>query len=104
MRGGLGTVGGYRRPAPPLVFRDNEFIGDLAAWNQAHSEDNSQQLERLRRNLRRAREQELTVRQQLMLRMYYDEGQTMTEIARVLCVNKSTVSRTNARGRNRLKR
>lgn len=97
-------MGGYRQPSPARVFRDNEFIGDLAAWNREHSEDNSEQLERLRRNLRRAREQELTPRQKQMIRMYYDEGKTMTKIARLLHVNKSTVSRTIARGRNRLKR
>ena len=34
--------------------------------------------------------------------MYYDEGKSMTKIAMSLKVNKSTVSRTIARGRNRL--
>jgi len=76
----------------------------LAAWNRAHSEDNSEQLARLRRNLRRVREQELTPRQQLVIRLYYDEGESVTGIARLLQVNKSTVSRTLARGRERLKK
>lgn len=93
-----------RKPEAPLTIRDNEFIGDMAAWRMAHSEDNSEQLERLRRSLRSARTAELTARQQQMLRMYYDEGKTMTRIATLLKVNKSTVSRTIARGRRRLKR
>lgn len=93
-----------RKPDAPLTIRDNEFLGDMAAWNMAHSEDNSEQLDRLRRSLRSARAAELTPRQRQMLRMYYDEGKSMTRIATLLKVNKSTVSRTIARGRRRLKR
>lgn len=92
------------RAAPAYTFRNNEFLGDLADWNRHHSADNSERLERLRRNLRKAREQELTPRQQQMLRMYYDEGKSMAKIALSLKVNKSTVSRTIARGRKRLQR
>ena len=92
------------KPAPPLTYRNNEFIGDMAAWRLENAEDNAEQLERLRRNLRKAREAELTQRQQQMLRMYYDEGKSMTKIAMLLHVNKSTVSRTIARGRSRLQR
>ena len=97
-------MGGRRAPAPALNYRNNEFMGDMAAWRLSHSEDNEEQLERLRRNLRRAREDELTPRQRQMLRMYYDEGKSMTKIAMLLHVNKSTVSRTIARGRERLRR
>ena len=78
------------RAAPAYAYRNNEFWGDMAAWNRQHSEDNSDRMERLRRNLRKAREQELTPRQQQMLRMYYDEGKSMTKIAMSLKVNKST--------------
>lgn len=97
-------MGVYRAPDRARTYRDNEFIGDLTVWNQEHSEDNSEQIERLRRNLRAAREQELTPRQQQMMELYYDQGKTMTKIARQLRVNKSTVSRTLARGRARLKK
>ena len=90
------------KPAPPLTYRNNEFIGDMAAWRLENAEDNDEQLERLRRNLRKAREAELTPRQQQMIRMYYDEGKSMTKIAMILHVHKSTVSRTIARGRSRL--
>ena len=73
-----------RKPEAPLTIRDNEFIGDMAAWRMTHSEDNSEQLERLRRSLRSARAAELTPRQGQMLRMYYDEGKSMTHIAALL--------------------
>ena len=43
--------------------RSSEWIGDMTVWLRDHAEDNSEQLERLRRGLRRAREQELTPRQ-----------------------------------------
>lgn len=87
-----------------LFTRNNEFLGDLAAWNRAHSEDNSDQLERLRNNLRKARSNELTPRQSEMMHLYYDLGLSMTQVAHELGVTKSTVSRTINRGRKRLKR
>ena len=88
----------------PLSRRDNEFLGDLAVWERENSEDNSEQLARLRRNMRRVREKELTPRQQEMLHLYYDLGLSIPQIAREKGLNKSTVSRTLARGRERLKR
>ena len=81
-----------------------EFFADLAAWNRENGEDNSEQLQRLRRNLRRARKSELTTRQAQMLHLYYDLGLTMAQVAQELGVNKSSVSRTIARGRQRLRR
>lgn len=100
----MGNSRSKAKAAPAYTYRNNEFLGDLAAWNLRNGEDNSDRLERLRRNLRKAREQELTDRQRQMLRMYYDEGKSMTKIAMSLRVNKSTVSRTIARGRSRLYR
>ena len=67
--------------------RGKEFLADLAAWNRENGEDNSEQLQRLRRTLRRARKAELTAR-----------------LAHELGINKSSVSRTIARGRERLRR
>lgn len=64
--------------------RGKEFLADLAAWNRANGEDNSEQLQRLRRNLRRARRAELTPRQAEMLHLYYDLGLTMTQVAQEL--------------------
>lgn len=77
---------------------------DMILWEREHAQDNGERLERLRRNLRRAREQELTPRQREMLDMYYDGGMTMLQIADRLGVNRSTVSRTIRRARERLYR
>ena len=84
--------------------RSSEWIGDMTVWLRDHAEDNSDQLERLRRNLRRAREQELTPRQREILALYYDRGLKMPQIARKLGINRSTVSRTVKRARERLYR
>ena len=84
--------------------RSSEWISDMTVWLRDHAEDNSDQLERLRRNLRRAREQELTPRQREILALYYDRGLKMPQIARKLGVNRSTVSRTVKRAKERLYR
>ena len=84
--------------------RSSEWIGDMTVWMREHAEDNSDQLERLRRNLRRAREQELTPRQREILALYYDRGLKMPQIARKLGINRSTVSRTVKRAKERLYR
>jgi len=86
----------------PCNVRPGEFAGDLTVWMRENAEDNSEQLSRLRRNLRRAREQELTPRQNEFLRLYFDEGKNMSEIAAETGVNRSTVSRTLRRARQRL--
>ena len=54
--------------------------------------------------MRRVRQQELTPRQAEMLHLYYDLGLSIPQIAEEKGLNKSTVSRTLARGRERLKR
>ena len=46
------AAGRYSAPRRAITRRDNEFIGDLAAWERENSEDNSEQLSRLRRNMR----------------------------------------------------
>lgn len=88
----------------PFDTRASEWIGDLTVWNRAHAQDNAEQLARLRRNLRRAREQELTPRQRQMVELYYDQGMNIPQIAGELGLNPSTVSRTLRRARNRLYR
>lgn len=98
------TAARYNTPGRAMTLRDNEFIGDLSAWNQANCEDNSEQLERLRRNMRRARETELTDKQKEIIFLHYDLGMSVTQIAREKGLNKSSVSRILARGRERLKR
>lgn len=88
----------------PFNSRCSETPGDLSVWLREQAQDNSDQLSRLRRNLRRAREQELTPRQRQMVELYFDQALSMAEIAETLGVNRSTVSRTLLRARRRLYR
>ena len=88
----------------PFDTRNSEWIGDMTVWLRENSEDNQLQLERLRRNLRRAREQELTPCQRQVLELRYDRNMSVTQIARYLGVNASTVSRTLRRAQERLRR
>jgi RNA polymerase sigma factor (sigma-70 family) len=88
----------------PFNTRSSEWIGDMTVWMRENAEDNSLQMERLRRNLRLARERELTPCQRQTLELYYDQHMTVTQIARQLGVNTSTVSRTLRRARDRLRR
>lgn len=84
--------------------RASEWIGDMTVWLRENGEDNSDQLARLRRQLRLARERELTPRQSLFLARYFDDGLSMREIAEEAGVDPSTVSRTLRRARERLRR
>ena len=84
--------------------RASEWIGDLTVWNRQNAEDNSERLARLRRGLRQAREQELTPRQRQMLELYFDRGMNIPQLAEELGLNRSTVSRTLRRAKERLYR
>lgn len=84
--------------------RSSEWVGDMTVWMREHAEDNSEQLSRLRRNLREARKRELTQRQREILSLYYDRGMTMPQIAEHLGINRSTVSRTLRRAKDKLHR
>ena len=84
--------------------RSSEWIGDMTVWLRDNANDNSELLQRLQQNLRRARQQELTPRQQELLSLYYDQGMTMPQIARQLGLHVSTVSRTIQRAKRRLYR
>lgn len=75
---------------------------ELRLWMESEAEDNADELRRLRRSLRLACEEELTPRQSQMLRMHYEQGRSVSDIARELGVNKSTVSRTLTRAQERL--
>ena len=88
----------------PFDTRSSEWIGDMTVWLRENSEDNQVQLERLRRNLRLARKQELTPCQQQVLELHYERNMSVTQIARHLGVNASTVSRTLRRAQERLRR
>lgn len=66
--------------------------------------DNSQEISRLKRNLIRALQEDVTSKQRQMLLMYYAEGKNMREIGEIMGVDRSTVSRTIQRGERRLQR
>lgn len=82
--------------------RSSEFLGDMSAWLQENAEDNSDQISRLKRNLRKARAQELTSRQRQIVDRYYEGGMSIQEIAGELGLDRSTVSRTLRRAKERL--
>ena len=88
----------------PFDTRASEWIGDMTVWLRENSPDNSEQLDRLRRNLRQVRLRELTPRQRQMLTLYYDQGMNIPQIAALLGLNRSTVCRTLRRARERLYR
>lgn len=86
----------------PYRVRNNEVYGDMSAWIAAHAGDNESDLARLKRNLRLAREEELTAHQRELLRLRYEENLSVSEIAALIGRDKSTVSRTLSRARRRL--
>ena len=55
-----------------------DFNADLQVWMRENAEDNSEQLSRLKRNLRQARELELTPRQRQVLAMHFDQDLSVT--------------------------
>ncbi len=63
-------------------------------FEPSESSDNNLQLEHLKKALEKIIHTRLTTRQQEILIMYYFEKKKTPEIARLLGINKSTVSRT----------
>ena len=49
----------YGRSRQPEYLRSSDLLGGLDAWERENSGDNEEQLARLRRNLKKARETEL---------------------------------------------
>ena len=84
--------------------RGTGYAADMAAYARAMSEDNSEELRFVRKNLVRALREDVTQRQRHTLLMYYNEGLNMREIGEILGVDRSTVSRTIKRGEARLRR
>lgn len=85
------------------ISYDNTYgMVDLAVYTNLMAEDNREQMGRLKRNLTHALRQDITERQRQYMILYYGQGLSMEEIARQVGVNKSTVSRTLKRGRQRL--
>lgn len=79
-------------------------LASLRLWKQDQSGSNSQQTQRLLTNLPLAVEEELTDRERQILRMHFTQNMRVTEIARELGVQKSTVSRTLSRAAEKLYR
>ena len=74
----------------------------MAAWLRANAEDNESDVRRLKRNLRLAREEELAPRQRQLMQMRFEQNMSVSEIAEALGLDKSTVSRTITRAKQRL--
>ena len=86
------------------VSYDNTFgMADLAVYASLMADDNKDQINRLKRNLTHALRQDVTQRQREYM-ILYGRNMSMEAIARQCGVNKSTVSRTLKRGRQRLYR
>jgi RNA polymerase sigma factor (sigma-70 family) len=87
------------------VSYDNTFgMVDLAVYTELMAQDNKDQINRLKRNLTHALRQDITQRQREYMMLYYGKSMSMEAIAQQCGVNKSTVSRTLKRGRQRLYR
>ena len=76
----------------------------MAVYSRQMSADNSREINRLRRNLIQALQEDVTEKQRKALLLYYAEGYNMREIGEQMGGDKSTVSRTIKRGERRLQR
>lgn len=66
------------------------------------AENNSELIEKVKRTMAKVIRNELTPRQRETVTMYYYEGKGVSEIATVLDLDVSTVSRTLKRARERI--
>ena len=76
----------------------------MSLYAQQMSQEEDQEMDRLKRNLLLALREDVTPRQRQLLLLYYGEGLTMQNIAQRLKIDRSTVSRTILRGERRLQR
>lgn len=86
--------------------RGKAAAADMAVYMRQISDmnTNAAKLDRMKRNLIRALNEDVTEKQRAYLALYYAEGLNMREIGERLGVDKSTVSRTVKRGEERLRR
>lgn len=86
-------------------FVSFEALGQPEAYLPDQSgSSNHRQLTQAARAVSSIIETELTPRQQQIVKLYYSQRLNTVEIARLLGLNKSTVSRTLAVGRNKIYR
>lgn len=84
--------------------RTKRMSRSLTEYVQQFAATNTDEMDRLKRNLIRAMNEEVSKRQRTMLVMYYVDGMKIREIAKKLNVSPSTVSRTIKRGEENLRR
>ena len=82
--------------------RGRDFAADMAVYVRDMAESNSEQMGRLRRNVMLALREDVTPRQRECMELYYHKRLNMRQIAELIGVDKSTVSRTIKRGERRL--
>ncbi len=75
------------------------YLQEISAGQDS---DNRRQIAKAKRLLRQVIQNDLTPRQREMVLLYFAEHRNMSEIAGLLQVNKSTVSRTIKRALNKL--
>ena len=71
--------------------RGRHYAADMAVYSRQMAGDNSRELSRLKRNLIRALQEDVTERQRQTLLMYYAQGYNMREIGERLGLTVSTV-------------
>lgn len=84
-------------------FNSRSF-NEYKSYIEKMGEDNAKTHSALTKNLGRALHEELTEKQWRVIKMYYVDEIKMTDIAKELNLNVSTVSRTIARGLAKLKK
>ena len=86
--------------SPPDTYLSDR--AGLAAFLSQESDGNQDRVSRLKRNLQRAIQEDLTPRQREMLLLRYSQNYSGSQISKELGVNPSTVSRTLTRAKRRI--
>lgn len=76
----------------------------LSISSQCNNSDNSADFKKLKQNLIKIIQNELTPRQRQIINLYYFHNLTTSEIAKLLNINKSTVSKTKKLAIQKIKR
>ena len=84
--------------------RGRAYAADMAVYARQVAETNTEEIDRLKRNLIRAIREELTPRQREMIYLYYSQEINMPTISKQMGISVSTVSRTIKRAEEKLQR